>query len=245
VVDASVQGSIYSVDPILALDHIGGVTVTKLKEGFNIATVGHLKACLPEKILEIVAATKGLLIKKLGPVHAQAQTCVEGEHPPKINYRKADNPYLARYGKDVWEEKIKQVSQMSAYVCITDLVEHIVAETQRLMKGTQHEDDWMFHHDALTLMTAKEMIVWMKEKGYFERWILPANGLHTDDATLKYYYCKPVGNSPEMMPWDTSLNQDVKCAVDRHVMNTADFSEDDPLKFSLSTPKRGARGSAK
>jgi hypothetical protein len=122
-----------------------------------------------------------------------------------------------------------------------DLVEHIVVETERLMKGTQHKDDWMFYHDALTLMTAKETIVWMKEKGYFERWILPANGLHTDDATLKYYYCKPVGNSPEMMPWDMSLNQDVKCAVDRHVMSTADFSEDDPLKFSLSTPKRGAR----
>jgi hypothetical protein len=44
-----------------------------------------------------------------------------------------------------------------------------------------------------------------------------------------------------MMPWDTSLNQDVKCAVDRHIMNTADFLEDDPLKFSLATPKRGAR----
>jgi hypothetical protein len=80
-----------------------------------------------------------------------------------------------------------------------------------------------------------------ERKGYFERWILPANMLHNDDASLKYYYCKPVGNSPEMMPWDTSLNQDVKCAVDRHVMNTADFSEDDQLKFSLSTPKRGAR----
>ena len=44
-----------------------------------------------------------------------------------------------------------------------------------------------------------------------------------------------------MMPWDTSLKEDVKCAVDRHVMNTADFKEDNPLKFSLSTPKRGAR----
>jgi hypothetical protein len=46
VVHASVQGSIYSVDPISALDHIGGVTVTNLKEGFSIETVGHLKACL-------------------------------------------------------------------------------------------------------------------------------------------------------------------------------------------------------
>jgi hypothetical protein len=86
-------------------------------------------------------------------------------------------------------------------------------------------------------MTAKETIEWMKEKGYFERWLLPAEGLHTDNTSLKYYFCKPIGNSPKMMPWGTSLNQDVKCAVDHHVMNMADFLEDDPLKFSLPTPK--------
>jgi hypothetical protein len=120
-------------------------------------------------------------------------------------------------------------------------VEHIVKETERMMRGMKHEEDWMFYHDALTLMTAKETIAWMKDKGHFERWILPANRLHTDDPSLKYYFCKPVGNSPEMMPWDTSLNQDVKCAVDRHVMSMADFEDDNPLKFSLSTPKRGAR----
>jgi hypothetical protein len=79
---------------------------------------------------------------------------------------------------------------MSSYACITDLVEHIVVETKHLMKGTKHEGDWMFYHDALTLMTAKETIVGMKEKGYLDWWILPANGLHTDDAALTYYFCK-------------------------------------------------------
>jgi hypothetical protein len=127
VVDSSVKGSIYSVDSILALDHIGGVTVTKLKEGFNIESVGHLKACLPERILKMVAAT------------------INGEHPPKIDYRNAANPYASRYADDKWKEKIKQVLQeMSSYVCITDLVEHIVVETKCLMKQTKHEDDWIF-----------------------------------------------------------------------------------------------------
>jgi hypothetical protein len=241
VVDPSIKGSIYSADSIRALERIGGVAVTKLKEGCDIETVGHFKACSTERILEIVAATKGLSITKLGPAHAQAQKCIDGEHPPKIDHRKADNPCVARCGDDKWEEKIKQVSQMSLCVCITDLVEHVVNEIKRLMKGTKHEEDWMFYYDALTLMTAKETIAWMKEKGYFERWMLPANGLHTDDPSLKHHFCKPVGNSPQMMPWNTSLNQDVKYAVDRHVMNTADFEEDDPLMFSLSTPKRGAR----
>jgi hypothetical protein len=135
VVDLAVQGSIYAVDSIKELAHIGSILVTKLKEGFNIETVGHLKACLPEKIIYIVASTKGLSMKKLGPAHAQAQTCIDGEHPPKIDYRKADNPYGARYGNEKWEEKMKQVSQMSSYVCITDLAVHIVKETmKRLLK---------------------------------------------------------------------------------------------------------------
>jgi hypothetical protein len=131
VVDPSVPGSIYSVYSIKELAHIGGVMVTKLKEGFNIELVGHLKACSPEKIIKIVALTKGLSMKKLGPAHAQAQTCIDGEHPSKIDYRKANNMYAARYGNDKWKEKIKAVSQMSSYVCITDLVIHIVKETAK------------------------------------------------------------------------------------------------------------------
>ena len=69
------------------------------------------------------------------------------------------------------------------------------------MEGTKHEEYLMFYDDALTLiMTAKETIAWMKEKGHFQRCILPANGLHTDDPSLKYHFCKLAGNSPKMMP---------------------------------------------
>jgi hypothetical protein len=56
VVNMSVQGSIYPVDLIKELAHIGGITVTKLKEGFNLERVGDLKACLPEKIIKIQRA---------------------------------------------------------------------------------------------------------------------------------------------------------------------------------------------
>jgi hypothetical protein len=67
---------------------------------------------------------------------------------------------------------------MSSYVCITDVVVHIVKETQHLMKGTKHKYYWVFYHDALMLMTAKETVEWMEQKGYFERWFLPVYGLH-------------------------------------------------------------------
>jgi hypothetical protein len=42
------------------------------------------------------------------------------------------------------------------------------------------------------------------------------------------------------MPWDCSLNKDIKDEVMRHVCYTCHLPEDDVHKFSLSTPKRGS-----
>jgi hypothetical protein len=88
-------------------------------------------------------------------------------------------------------------------------------------------------------MTTKETIIRVKEKDYYDRWILPGNGLNTEEA-LKAYAGRPIGNSPEMMLWDCSLNHDVKQAVHRHVVFTSDLPEHDPNKPSMSTPKRGS-----
>ena len=66
----------------------------------------------------------------------------------------------------------------------------------------------------------------MKEKGYYECWILPQLGLHTDDDNLKQYQGRPVGNSPQNMPWDTSLDKDLHDAVKYHVAATADFPKE-------------------
>ena len=68
-----------------------------------------------------------------------------------------------------------------------------------------HEDDFYIVHDALVLMTAKETINWMKPKGYLRCWLLPLNGLQ--DGTP--YAGRPVGNSPEFVPLDNSLNRDI------------------------------------
>ena len=78
-------------------------------------------------------------------------------------------------------------------------------EAERLMKGSVHEDNFYIVHDALVLMTAKETINGMKQKGYLHRWFLPLNGLQ--DGTP--YAGRPVGNSPEFMPLDNSLNRDI------------------------------------
>ena len=69
-----------------------------------------------------------------------------------------------------------------------------------VMSGSLYEKDWIFHQDALSLMTSKSCIKCMKStifegKTLFERWLLPINGANTGTR----YKNKVVGNSPEFM----------------------------------------------
>jgi hypothetical protein len=108
------------------------------------------------------------------------------------------------------------------------------------MKGTYHEDDWFFYHDALSLMTAMQTIEWMREKDYLKRWLLPINQLSETNNDLKNFLHRPIGNSPEMIPWDCSLNKDIKDTIMRHVCYTCHLPKDDIRKFSLLTPCPGS-----
>ena len=115
------------------------------------------------------------------------------------------------------------------------MIKHLHNESAALFKGTKYEHSWYYYHDALSLKTAKQTVEWMKAKGIYKHWLLP---LEINKGTV--YENRPVGNSPEMMPLDSSLNKDHDDVVRFHMALTAHLSEEDPRKFSLSTPKRGA-----
>ena len=133
---------------------------------------------------------------------------------------------------------------MSGYKCIMELVEHMTSETKQIFKGTTHENDCKWYHDALSLMTAAETIEWMKQTGHYNMWILPLNGLQEDAEDTKRYKGRPVGNTPEVMSWDELLNKDVHECVKQHCRQTREYDSDDEdereLKFSLATPKKGS-----
>jgi hypothetical protein len=69
--------------------------------------------------------------------------------------------------------------------CITQLVKHIVVESAKQFVGTKIEESWVFYHDALSLMTGRDTMEWMKKRDYLKRWILLVNELHQDDPMLK------------------------------------------------------------
>ena len=82
--------------------------------------------------------------------------------PSVKDQRKSKNPYFLIYGER-WVEKLKLSSSVSKLCCITDLIQFMMKEAEKLMKGSVHEDYFFIVHDALVLMTSKETITWMKE----------------------------------------------------------------------------------
>jgi hypothetical protein len=113
------------------------------------------------------------------------------------------------------------------------MVTHIVVESDKLFKGKAHEKDWLFGHDALSLLTAHDTVAWMKltfhtdGRSYYDLWLKPEH--------LGTYY---PGNSPEMMNWDSSLNKDVDDVVGRHVSYCRHLVEGDEgyeTRFSRHT----------
>ena len=113
------------------------------------------------------------------------------------------------------------------------------------MKWSIHEDDFFIIHGDLVLMTAKEIIDWMKENNYFHRWLLPMNGFQ--DGTP--YAGRPVGNSPKFMTLDNSLNRYIlqslcfHCVLSHFVLDgEGTDKEGRNMHFIFSTPNETARG---
>ena len=67
---------------------------------------------------------------------------------------------------------------------LRSMIRFMMKEAENMMKGSVHEDDFFIVHDDLVLMTAKEMIKWMKEKNYYHRWLLPMNDCRTGHLML-------------------------------------------------------------
>ena len=113
---------IYQDDDVLVLDKVGGVTKAKLLR-VNIRTVGDLK-----QTNQPVPGISGSSFQFLWD---QAQLAKDEDAPPKIDYRKAPNPYQARYSAD-WETHLKKSSAFSNHVVITDYCEHIIEQSAKV-----------------------------------------------------------------------------------------------------------------
>ena len=84
--------------------------------------------------------------------------------PSNVDHRKAANPYLSKFGPDVWEEKNRGSQTFSNAICIREYIDHMMVASAKVTKGTEFENNWFFYHDALLLMTSNTTKDWMREK---------------------------------------------------------------------------------
>jgi hypothetical protein len=223
----------FEEDEVSAMHRIGKVLAEKLSSE-GVKTVGQLANLSDECLTEFARKTARVTQTRLINLRNLARNAKPGAYLSKvIDHKIAANPYQSLYG-DEWEEKLDSSTAMKGHMCVKSLVEHIISASAKVMQGTEFENDWYFFHDALTQMTNKETIEWMDQKGYLKHWILPMEGLN--DGTP--FAGRPVGNSPEIMAWDCSLNKDVDDAFIRHKALTQSLARDDPKKFCSSTPHR-------
>jgi hypothetical protein len=101
------------------------------------------------------------------------------------------------------------------------------------MEGTKCEGKGQFYHDALALMTCKKTKAYMQKHNLLQYWLLSLEDLQ--EGTI--YRNSIIGDSPELMPLDKTLNMNVHTAARRHVALTSHLPNDNPKKFSFTTPK--------
>ncbi len=121
---------------------------------------------------------------------------------------------------------MKQIRKSSAFTgvrCITDLAKHMVIETKKCYENTSHKDTYHFYHDALLQLTHDTTLEWMRKTTIpdentvvYKRWIKPENGLNGSFGPR--WKQQPIGNSPELMPLDNLLNQDVHESIQKHMV---------------------------
>jgi hypothetical protein len=206
----------------------------KLK-GHKIQTLGEL-ASLTDETMRYIAQhpdrKRRIPLTMLTGIVKTIKARLSQEEKPSplvVKHTKEANPYKSKFGEDEWEQRLRESSGIHRYRSVMDLAEYMVAEGYRLFP----DGNFWLYHDALSLLTAKQTRREMQEKGYLKHWVLPELGLNKKTI----YAERPPGNSPEMMPWDCSLNNDLVEAVMRHVSVCSFASRDEVQKFKLTSPK--------
>jgi hypothetical protein len=242
------RGSLYENDLLREVKGISKSMEMKINN-CGIMNVMEFSIIPEEDIREVAKALKTTQAK----VTAWIEDCKNAEagtspFPQYYDYVQGhDNPYLARYGKENWRREINKSSHsgLNGTVCVTELIRHMEKHTKAAYAGTEYKNSYMWSHDSLTQMTDAACRQWMRKIGVWKRWVKPELGLNDSipfvnkngetEITTRYKK-RPVGDQPELMPHDSSLNYDVDRSLSLHVMMTSHLDDSDPLKMSKRTP---------
>ena len=121
------------------------------------------------------------------------------------------------------------------FVSVKELIDHAIDEGNRLFAGTRFANTWVMYHDALSQW-------WEKGEGGAQEYIASRGFAHrqwrargaTNDRLTANYRDGLMGDSPELMPLDSSLFGDQIEKVAWLVVATSNMEGDD--RYTMATP---------
>ena len=233
-------GVYYLSDALSTVKGIGPMKANAFAD-CGITTVAQLRVLVgnDELINAAIKSVRGCGPAMMKKIIDETSNVLTSAPPNTVYHLDSSNPYESKFGPD-WRKEIDETKEMSPYRSVRDMVRHMYNVSKELYVGTEHEDSWLFYHDALKLMTATGTIDWMKEEGIYKHWIKPEFGICDE---WRYYKHHMVGNQPEKMPLDNSCNKDIKSSVDRSITlsNALCKDKNDPRVFSIATPNHASR----
>ena len=126
------------------------------------------------------------------------------------------------------------------FVSVKELIDHAIAEGNRLFAGTRFQNTWCIYHDALKQWWEKGeggAQEYLEKRGFKNRQWRARGG--TNDLVADGYKDGLMGDSPELMPLDSSLFGDLIEKVAYLVVSTACNAGED--RFSMGTPDEAWR----
>ena len=122
---------------------------------------------------------------------------------------------------------------MSTLTSIQELVDHTIDEGNRLFAGTAFANTWLIYHDALPQWWEKETQEYIQSRGFAQRqWRANAE---TNAVLPRHYRDRLMGDSPELMPLDSSLFSDLIEKVAWLVVSTTSLKAEGK-HYSMDTP---------
>ena len=134
----------------------------------------------------------------------------------------------SRFGPN-WRDHLPAKFDM---VSIKELIDHVIDEGNRLFADTRFAKTWLIYHDALPQWWEKGAQDHIRARGFEHRqW--RARG-DTNNHVAAHYRGRLMGDSPELMPLDSSLFGDLIETVARLVVSTKHLGDGE--RFSMATP---------
>jgi hypothetical protein len=140
--------------------------------------------------------------------------------------------YEFRYGAS-WKTKLEEAVGKK-FVCVTVIMDYVIDSLTEMYAGTDHADDFVIFHDALSQWWEAGAQKHMEKRGFKDRQVRCLGDVNRDN---RYYKEKLVGDSPELMRGlDAFGFADLAACLRYNVAMTSSYAVDDARRFKTGTP---------